>query len=185
MPFVCPFFVFNQWSRCPYHMQLLRWWSNSQKQFCDVNITAVDESARQVTVPWRIEDESIVHCSLIFQLDVLPWGLYTFVHCIAFHYISLHFITFHYISLRFITFHYMALALALALHSIPYRCDSFKASPVFPQAPVTRSAQVTFVQDTSCWKMVPFEHFKQKEVPPHHVAASDVQATSKKKHLVI
>ena len=25
-------------------------------------------------------------------------------------------------------------------------------------------AQVTFVQDTACWKMVPFEHFKQKEV---------------------
>ena len=48
-----------------------RWWSNSQKQFCDVNISVVDETARQVTV--------------------------------------------------------------------------------------------TFVQDTSCWKMVPFEHFKQNE----------------------
>eukprot|EP00913_Durusdinium_trenchii_P009678 g9095.t1 len=29
-----------------------RWWSNSQKQFCDVNINAVDHSARQVTAAW-------------------------------------------------------------------------------------------------------------------------------------
>ncbi|CAE7657841.1 unnamed protein product, partial [Symbiodinium pilosum] len=34
-----------------------RWWSNSQKQFCDVTITNVDESARQVTVTF-VQDAS-------------------------------------------------------------------------------------------------------------------------------
>lgn len=34
-----------------------RWWSNSQKQFCDVTITVVDMSARQVTVTF-VQDAS-------------------------------------------------------------------------------------------------------------------------------
>ena len=60
--------------------------------------------------------------------------IYTFMHCIA-----LHYITFHYMAL--------ALALALALHYLPYHTD---VTPLkhhrFSQVPVTRSAQVTFVQ---------------------------------------
>ncbi|CAE7556949.1 unnamed protein product [Symbiodinium natans] len=43
-----------------------RWWSNSQKQFCDVTITLVDESARQVTVT--------------FVQDAACWKMVPFEH---------------------------------------------------------------------------------------------------------
>ena len=129
-----------------------------------------------------------IHCSLIFQLDVLPWGLYIYIyiHIHALHYITLHFITWHW-HWHYITF-----------HTIPYRCDSFKTSPVFPSASDTfspghlcagrawwgfsESSLVSIsqmLQDTSCWKMVPFEHFKQKEVRHGASHGRSFQATSK------
>ena len=56
--------------------------------------------------------------------------IYTFMHCITLHYISLH-----------------GIGIGITLHSIPYHTD---VTPLkhhrFSQVPVTRSAQVTFVQ---------------------------------------